>query len=272
MVTSVFVHGDLLHIFFNMSSTLFIQASLERQHGSICCAFLIAILIILIGVLQLILATTLWCAGFTGSMYSNAVGYSGVLFSLLHLHSAQASSRSIYGFVEVPGWVYPWALLVGISVVMPNISWEGHLCGLVAGILVERGAVKQVFLSKATFIDLDDVIVPRLASLLPPNLEFVRVKDTWGGFNNSDDGALKLVCGGVRLGMKVARMVVETGREMVCGRGGGGGGGSSSGGSSAGSSGGSTFRQRERMQASAERRMNNGEEAERLMGGGDGAV
>jgi membrane associated rhomboid family serine protease len=268
MVTSVFVHGGLLHIFFNMSSTLYIQAALEQQHGSLCCAFLIASLIILIGVLQLILATTLWCVGSTGSMSENAVGFSGVLFSLLHLHSAQASSRSIYGFVEVPGWVYPWALLVLISVVMPNISWQGHLCGLVAGILVERGGMKWMFLSKATFLELDDAIAPRQASILPPNLEYVRTKETWAGFNNTDDGTWRVVVGGFRLALKIVKMVVETGREMLVGSGGG-----SDGRGNSGSSGGSRFRRRDTTQAAAERRMNNGEEAERLMGGGgDGAV
>jgi len=42
-------------------------------------------------------------------------------------------SHSIFGFCNVPAWVYPWVLLAMLSIMISNVSFMGHLCGLLVG-------------------------------------------------------------------------------------------------------------------------------------------
>ena len=74
-------------------------------------------------------------------MFQPAVGYSGVLFSYIFVecHHAVVSSRSFFGLFDVPVKVYPWIILVAIQFVMPNISFLGHLSGIVVGLMAVSG-------------------------------------------------------------------------------------------------------------------------------------
>jgi rhomboid domain-containing protein 1 len=38
------------------------------------------------------------------------------------------------GFIRVSSTVYPWVLLFGIQIILPNISFLGHLSGILVGI------------------------------------------------------------------------------------------------------------------------------------------
>ena len=118
--TSAYAHGGILHLAFNMSTTIYIQGDLERKHGTLPMAHLILLLIPLSSIIYLTTALLLQPISPT-SLYQPSVGYSGVLFSFLHLHSVEVRERSLYGYVNVPGWMYPWVLLVAISVVMPDV-------------------------------------------------------------------------------------------------------------------------------------------------------
>ena len=63
------------------------------------------------------------------------MGFSGVLFSYAVQESLLSlePTRSLFGFVNVPTKYYPWAMLIALQVLMPNISFMGHLCGLLIG-------------------------------------------------------------------------------------------------------------------------------------------
>jgi hypothetical protein len=45
------------------------------------------------------------------------------------------SSRSVFGFFSVPAKLYPWVLLVLLQLLMPGISFLGHLGGILSGYL-----------------------------------------------------------------------------------------------------------------------------------------
>jgi len=48
-------------------------------------------------------------------------------------------SRSIFGLFNVPAKLYPWVLLVILSLLLPNISFLGHLSGILVGVLFVSG-------------------------------------------------------------------------------------------------------------------------------------
>lgn len=87
-------------------------------------------------------------------MVYSSVGFSGVLFSLAVLESNNAAqpTRSVFGFFSVPTKYYPWVLLVLISVVMPNISFVGHLSGLLIGFAYCRNWLSFIIPSKDSFL------------------------------------------------------------------------------------------------------------------------
>jgi len=74
-------------------------------------------------------------------MNYHSVGYSGVLFALAAMEAflSPAPSRSVFGLFNVPTKVYPWVLMVLLSVFMPQISFLGHLSGLALGVLYVHG-------------------------------------------------------------------------------------------------------------------------------------
>jgi hypothetical protein len=69
--------------------------------------------------------------------YNSAVGFSGVLFSLAVDESVLSPfpTRSIFGLFNVPTRLYPWVLMIILSVAFPSISFLGHLSGAVLGLL-----------------------------------------------------------------------------------------------------------------------------------------
>lgn len=72
-----------------------------------------------------------------------AVGYSGVLFAyiLIECYHATVQSRSLFGFFSVPAKIYPWVILIGMQFFMPNISFVGHLSGILVGLLAVYGCM-----------------------------------------------------------------------------------------------------------------------------------
>ena len=121
----------------------------ENQFGSLMLLFLTAWSILIAGSLYslsyyiyaLILSDP-------GVMYQGAVGYSGILFtySLIESWHATVQSRSLCGVINVPTKVYPIILLMLLSVIVPSISFMGHLCGIFAGLIMISSAGPGLFL------------------------------------------------------------------------------------------------------------------------------
>ena len=80
----------------------------------------------------------------------HSVGFSGVLFALVvvDIHKSDVPTRSVMGFVSVPARWYPWALLVLLQLMIPNVSFLGHFSGI---LLLDVGIV---------FLDLVSVCAP----------------------------------------------------------------------------------------------------------------
>jgi membrane associated rhomboid family serine protease len=154
LLSSAFVHGGFFHILMNMMSLMQLAPALEQQFGTLPFAAMTAWTIIIEGLLYVSIS---WLGGTaTGDiawMYHAGVGFSGVLFTYATLESYHTTMqfRSVFGFFSVPAKVYPWILLVLLSVVLPGISFLGHLCGILSGMLFIIGAM-DVLLPSSLFL------------------------------------------------------------------------------------------------------------------------
>ena len=135
---SPFLHQDELHLYYNMASLLWKGSLLEPYMGSLAFAALVAELLLLTGLIYVGIASFAASAGiwFGRSAFNScAVGFSGVLFGLkivLNAHSPGWST--IMGF-NLPTKYAAWAELVLASLISPNSSFLGHLCGIFAGLI-----------------------------------------------------------------------------------------------------------------------------------------
>ena len=128
IVLSPFLHTGFDHLFVNTLPVLFLGtfAALQGRRP-----FLLTILIIIIGE-----GFLLWCFGRTAVH----VGASGLAFGLFGYLVARAwYHRGLWSLaVGVVVVVFYGGLLVGLSPTIKGMSWEGHLFGLIAGVLSAR--------------------------------------------------------------------------------------------------------------------------------------
>ena len=135
IVTSMFTHGSVLHILFNMYALYIFGAQLERTLGRARYAALY-----FISGLGGAAAVTLL------SPTTPVVGASGAIFGLMAAFFVIARSLGGSNGVQL-------LVLLGINLaigfVSPNISWQAHLGGLVVGALVAFLFTKTRHRSKA---------------------------------------------------------------------------------------------------------------------------
>lgn len=113
IVSSALLHGGFLHLGMNMMSLYAIGAMVERRLGSFRLFFTIMASIVGTALVHVSVAwTTKLILGVSTFVMEQSIGFSGVLFhlSVLECHLGSHSNRSLFGFMEVPAKLYPFAL------------------------------------------------------------------------------------------------------------------------------------------------------------------
>ena len=131
-LTSIFLHADISHLFFNMLALFFFGSSLERRIGgrALAVLFLASGIIGNIGYMITSVDPTIPVIGASGAIYG-VMGALAVLAPLMMVF--------IYGMIPIPMILAAavWGFLDFISLTSPSgIAYGAHLGGLFAGVLV----------------------------------------------------------------------------------------------------------------------------------------
>ena len=156
LFTSPFVHAGDYHLYYNMASFMWKAVTLERHFGSAYFAYMVAVFSVATGLLYLALHYAMaelldqWSA-----MQSCAVGFSAVIFALkvVTTHIQPAGMTLVMGFFPIPTRLACWAELVIISVLFPNVSFVGHLAGILVGLAYVWGPLKMVMDMPVSMLD-----------------------------------------------------------------------------------------------------------------------
>ena len=135
LFTSSFFHSGIIHLLMNMMTFYQLGVSFERSIGTFSFFCHIAIFGFISNLVYLFVAWFMKFGGRPETYYGSAVGFSGVLFSLMVIDNTVSggNKRSVFGLFLVPTEIYPWVMLLFMSLIMPNVSLVGHAAGLIVG-------------------------------------------------------------------------------------------------------------------------------------------
>lgn len=147
LFTAPFLHGSDFHLYFNMASFMWKAVVLERHYGAKYFAYMVTVFMMATGMLYLAMnyliaeVTDQW-----STIQSCAVGFSAVIFALkvVTTYLEPRSTSLIMGIIPVPSRLACWVELVIISVLFPNVSFVGHLSGILVGLAFVLGPLKAI--------------------------------------------------------------------------------------------------------------------------------
>lgn len=129
LLTAMFLHLNLAHIFSNMLSLYFVGPLTERLFGSGKFALIYFAAGIIGGITLAVLDPSQPAVGASGAIFG-IFGAFGA-FILLRRRQLGPAARSI-----INQWVFFLALNLALPLVIPNIAWQDHLGGVIAGFVL----------------------------------------------------------------------------------------------------------------------------------------
>jgi membrane associated rhomboid family serine protease len=138
LVSYAFLHGGMLHLFFNMYGLFFFGSEIEKLFGPRWYASYYVVCVVTAAIAQLIVA-----AAVDGRPYPT-VGASGGVFGLLlafAIYFPQRQLMLIFLPVPLPAWVFvilygALELFLGVTGTQPGVAHFAHLGGMVGGFLM----------------------------------------------------------------------------------------------------------------------------------------
>lgn len=150
-------HSGFVHVAFNAAALYFVMADFERAVGSAAAAYATLVVLAPVGG-ALHVGASYFIDALAGTALRNdcAVGISGVIFSLIVVQLKHAEAVSFFGLFTLPARVYPFFLLVVLSLLSPGLSFLGHLSGIAVGYALTHAVFTRAIPSDAAFDAFDD--------------------------------------------------------------------------------------------------------------------
>ena len=145
---STYTHLAFFHLFWNMSVLVYYGGIYERKWGSMKFLLNVALFGLLCNLLHILVASMitvipmpLWIK--SNLVYTCSLGFSGVLFFLISIDCfdpkvSSTEGQQVFGLMPVPKKYYPWIMLALMQLMIKNVSFIGHLAGLLLGLMYAR--------------------------------------------------------------------------------------------------------------------------------------
>jgi membrane associated rhomboid family serine protease len=127
VLTAMFLHGGILHLLFNMYALWLFGPVLERRFGSVPYASLYAAGGLAGGMLYQLLGSDAPAVGASGAIFALL----GALLAASYRQRHTRSGAAVFGQLGIL-----LAINLALPIFMPDIAWQAHVGGLVAGILI----------------------------------------------------------------------------------------------------------------------------------------
>ena len=145
LLTSIVLHGSVLHLGMNVMSGMGLCGTLERTMGTVALVLTTLLSAVISPILHVIIAfVTRLVFGYDAWFQEHSLGFSGILFHYAVIEASFNSRqpRSVFGLFTASSNLYPWALLVVLQLFVPHLSFLGHLSGILAGTLQVQGNIR----------------------------------------------------------------------------------------------------------------------------------
>ena len=189
LILSAFIHADDYHLYYNMLSLSWKGINLERTLGSVVFLQMVVFILVCSHLLMVFVSYGLLFCGF--DEYSSgynicAVGFSAVLFGMKYVWNYLCPEVNNIMGLRVPSKYAAWVELVLISLITPNASFVGHLCGILAGMLYVHYVRKWLAqLSSASFTH-NDADYASSDNTSPPNTRYTYARGTPSSGSSGD--------------------------------------------------------------------------------------
>ena len=207
----------MMHIGMNMFSTYSITPNVEKRLGTLQLAVSILWAILLSGFLYIAISWSVYALfGYEKLMYEHAVGFSGIIFHLSVLEARLLpGSRSIFGIINVPSYLYPWVLLIFLQMLVPHLSFLGHLCGILTGTFQSCGWLDCILIGDSYLIQMESWDSLRCITNFPSFVEHSRFQQ----HQQEPISITRAVKRGGAIVVKFVKDVLETFKVCIFGRG-----------------------------------------------------
>ena len=139
LISSIFLHADQIHLYFNIISLITRGNSLEKIIGINHYAKIIIYLGLLSNIIYVLFTYILKIMNYQNLYYTPVVGFSAVLFGIKYIYDNNflPEYQVIFGQTIMTKYVIYVELLL-VSIIHPRVSFLGHLCGIISAQILNK--------------------------------------------------------------------------------------------------------------------------------------